>query len=623
MLGTFRAPLLRRLRTLLIASTVLLLAGAGGTPARAATNAEYLGVNLQPLMKDAGIAESRWNAFLTPLATGGLTVNRLDVNWKLAEAAAPVNGVHAYNWNAFPGTRDSIDYLMYAMASHGLRPSPTFTAPPSWAFGPATRLPDEQFQNFTDFVVAYAQRYGVNGAFWAEHPELPKLWPTEYEIWNEANSTNSWSGSPDAPSYARLLKLLYPQLKAAQPGSLVLASIGWPDFASYLDGLWVAGAGSSMDGIGFHPYAPTADAIIELAQKLRDKLGALGRGTMPIQITETGQPVAYSGPTPAHAYDGHVSDAARAATQSFAADALARSDCNVGQFLVYAVTGSETSKEIIGEGFMGVLRYADASPNVTGQALQRAALRWSQAVSSGSAFANGALMLCSGRPTADAALLPLELSLNRSGNTCVVGTVNYDGNPLEASALVLTTADGRKNTTAPDATGRSEVCIPNGPPVSFFDVHAEVAKAARSATYRCDVPVSRCSVIAAGPAAQGAKGAPGPTCTVSIATARPKKDRRGSRSRVKVRARLNCALVAKKAKAKFIVSTRSKRTGKERKVRSITLVNGKTVKFSIRTKIRKGDKLALLHKLPTTAKLKRTDKLPRLRLVVAFKTPQR
>lgn len=612
-LATFGRAVPARLTALLVALAASLICGLGAAPARAASSPEFLGVNLQPLMKDAGIAETRWDSFLKPLQNGGLTINRLDVNWKLVEPNPPTApGVHAYNWNATPNSRSSIDYLMWEMASHGLRPSPTFTAPPLWAYG-SSRLPDAQFQNFTDFVVAYATRYGVNGTFWAEHPELPKLWPTEYEIWNEANSTNSWTGAPDAPSYARLLKVLYPQFKAAQPASTVLASIGWPDAGGYLDGLWANGAGYSMDGIGYHPYAPTASAIIALTTGLRGKLLSLGRGDMPIMITETGQPVAYSGPTPAHAYDGNVTDAARAATQSFAADALARSDCGVGQFLVYAITGSETSKEIIGEGFMGVLRYADATPNVTGQALQRAALRWSQAVRSGTAFAGGTLALCSAGATPDAALLPLDLSIARTGNTCVVGTVGYDGNPLEGSSLVLTTVDGRRTSTSPDSTGRSEVCIPDGPAISSFDVRAEVPKTARSITYRCSVPVTNCGAVARGPA-----GATPPVCGVSMAAARPKRDKRGARSKIAVRAKLNCALVKKKTKATFIVSTKA-RTGKkkERRLRTVKLINGKTVKFTLHTKVRKGDRVYLLHKVA------KKDKLPRLRLALALKPVKR
>lgn len=467
---------------------VVAVLAAGPGVARAASTPEYLGVNMQPLVKDSTIAESRWPSFLQPLKDGGVKVARHDVNWFLAEPKAPVNGVHTYTWNT-GDNRNSIDYQMGMLAKYGIRAQPTFTGSPSWAYGPGSRLPDSQFQNFTDWAVAFIQRYGPNGQFWKEHPELPYLPTYDYEIWNEVNSIHFWTAKTDPPPYARLLQYLYPRVKAAQPDSYVLASIGWPDANAYLDAMWANGAGSSIDGIAFHPYAPTSNAIVGLTTSMRAKLTALGRGDIPIQITETGQPASYTGGAQ-YAYQGMPSDAARAANQMLSADALARSDCNVNQFLIYAITGSETDRETISEGYMGVLRYADGTPNITGQAMQRASLRWAQQLADGSALRNGRLALCSSGETNPAALLPLDLAPAKTGNTCVGGTVGYDGNPLEAATMVLNTPDGRMTRNDTDAYGKAEVCIKNGPPISYVDVWAEVPKTAISQVYRCSVPIT-------------------------------------------------------------------------------------------------------------------------------------
>lgn len=490
-------PPASRVRSALLAAFALVaVALAVPTAAQAASSPEYLGVNMQPLVKDSTIAESRWPSFLQPLQDGGVKVARHDINWFLAEPKAPVNGVHTYTWNT-GDNRNSIDFQMGMLARYGIRAQPTFTGSPGWAHANGSRLPDAQFQNFTDWAVAFVERYGPNGQFWKEHPELPYLPTYDYEIWNEVNSIHFWTAKTDPPPYARLLQYLYPRLKAAQPDGFVLASIGWPDANSYLDAMWANGAGNSIDGIAFHPYAPTSNAIVGLTTSMRAKLTALGRGDIPIQITETGQPASYTGPGAQFAYQGMPSDAARAANQMLSADALARSDCNVNQFLIYAITGSETDRENIGEGYMGVLRYADGSPNTTGLAMQRASLRWARQLADGSALKYGRLALCSAGETNPAALLPLELAPVKSGNTCVGGTVRYDGNPLEAATLVLSTPDGRVTRNDTDAFGKAEVCIKNGPEIQYVDVWSEVPKTAKSAVFRCSVPITGdCALLA-------------------------------------------------------------------------------------------------------------------------------
>ncbi len=505
-----RAPLQTLVTAVSAALAVFAATLAVGPPAIAAESPEYLGVNMQPLVKDATIAESRWPSFLQPLKDGGVKVARHDVNWFLAEPKAPVNGVHTYTWNT-GDHRNSIDFQMKMLALYGIRAQPTFTGSPGWAYAGGSRLPDEQFANFTDWAVAFAKRYGPNGDFWKENPGLPYLPTYDYEIWNEVNSVHFWTGKTDPPPYARLMQYLYPRLKAAQPDAYVLASIGWPDANAYLDAFWANGAGNSIDGIAFHPYAPTSNAIVGLTTSMRAKLGQLGRGDIPIQITETGQPASYTGPGAAHAYEGMPSDAARAANQMLSADALARSDCNVNQFLIYAITGSETDRETISEGYMGVLRYADGSPNTTGQAMQRASLRWAQQLANGTAFKHGRLALCSAGETPPAALLPLDLRPTKAGDTCVAGAVGYDGNPLEAATLVLITPDGRQTNNDTNAYGKAEVCIKNGPEIPHVDVWAQVPKTAKSRVYRCSVPITGdCAELLAKPAS------PPKTCTVNL-----------------------------------------------------------------------------------------------------------
>ncbi len=649
----------RPLRALLALLTAAVLLIAGAPSAQAASTAEYIGVNAQPLMKDATIEPSRWDSYYAQLEAGRMAVSRLQVSWHTTEVRAPTNGTHHYDWN-FNGSpsRDSVDYAIASFAKRGIRAAPLFAGVPSWASPKnAYRMTSAQYPDFAAFIAAFAKRYGPGGAFWAEHPELPQLPPYDYEIWTEANSTNFWTGKPEPAEYAAAMKVIKPALKAAQPNALLLASVGWQNINAYLDGFFANGGGDAIDGIGFHPYAPHAPAIIGLVTGLRTKLAALGKPGFPVMITETGQPVVMSGNGAASAGSGFVTDAARAATQSFAADALARSNCDVEQFLAYGITGSETNKEPIFEGYMGVFRHADGTPFLTGAALQRLSLRWADQVALGNP-AKDTIKLCGGI-TDDSKLLPLGLTLTRSGPTCVIGRVTYDGNPIEGARLEFQATGRNTYSQETNSYGRAEVCLTDGPPTQTFDVLGKVPNSARSAIFRCDLPVTACKEILPPPnppgsdptqtdsgngddgSGGGGGGTGGTLCncggnqrpvseikacqwTALLTAAKPVRLKTGAKSSIKATGRLACAGQPSKQKFRFVVAVRAKKAKgkkakkpKDVKVRTVTLLSNRTVKFTVTAKVKKGDKLVLLH---TVAK-KPKDILPRLRSEVSLKKP--
>jgi hypothetical protein len=600
----------------------LLAFAAAAVPARAALSPEYYGVNLQPLMKDPAITVDRWGSFLTQLQQGRMGVSRIDINWINVEPTAPtLAGGHTYHWNNAPGTKQSVDFLMAQTAMYGIRAVPTFTASPGWAQESAgNRLAASHYGDFADWVAAFAKRYGDGGAFWAENPGLPYRPVHDFEIWNEANSGNFWTGASNPPLYADLMKVVYPRLHAGDvPPLRVLLSIGWPDVATYLTAYWAAGGGPYTDGIAFHPYAPTAPDIIKLTADLRALLGNLGRPTLPILITESGQPATYNGVGVAHAYAGGVSDSARAATQVLGADAMGQSDCDIEQFLVYAVTGAEGGLSDFAnhtESLMGLLNYVDATPNATGGAFLTASRRWAANAAADPNQSKGRLALCSAGTTPPAALLPLNLSLKRTGNTCVVGTVGYDTHPLEAATLNMTTSDGRRGHNNTDAFGHAEACIPNGPEVNTVDVIANIPKVARSTTFRCSIPIaadSDCEDVGVGAGA----GALAKKCTwaVKLKAYTPKKLKRGTRSKITTKATLSCLSVKPKVKYKFTIALRKKGKKSEKTIGHVTLKNLRKVSFSVKVKVKKGDRLIL--------KRNASKGVPKIKSTYALKKPKR
>jgi polysaccharide biosynthesis protein PslG len=121
-----------------------------------------------------------------------------------------------------------------------------------------------------------------------------------YEMWNEWNTTtgNTHAGTPQ--DYVRLLRVVYPAVKAIDPSAVFIAgAIGGKDL-NWLSAMLSAGAMGSFDALSIHPYnfgqpVRTGDAW---AQDMLATEGVIHRYTsgrdLPLYITEMGWPT-YSG----------------------------------------------------------------------------------------------------------------------------------------------------------------------------------------------------------------------------------------------------------------------------------------------------------------------------------------
>lgn len=573
----------------LLLGPALLVAGVcssiAAPPARAALGPDYYGATIQPMF--GAVPSDRWPAFLTQMAGDGLREARFVAPWASVEQTAPEAGRHSYEWWA-------IDSLAVMLALRGLRMNPVLAVAPGWAAGTGTQIAPQRYADFAAFAGAFAARYGSRGTFWAAHPELPAQPVTNYEIWTEANSTNFWTGRRNATEYVNALKPMTPAIHTADPRGLVLASIGWQDYAPYLDAMYAAGAKGLIDGIGFHPYAPFAAAIIDLARGLRSTLVRDGDGALPIFLTETGQPRTPSGPGATTADSGLVSDEARAASQSLTGDALARSDCDVRNDILFGNVASETSREPISEGYMGIHRITDAQPNATGAAIRDAQARWR-------ADMRQPLVLCNQGVTPRESLLPLRLDLDHDYPTCVNGRTTYFGNSLEGSQLTLTTVDGRSFAQRTNAFGVARVCFPDGPPVTSFEVHSEVQNVAGSATYSCPTSGGPCTAAAL-PRAAGASS-PDQGAVLAATASKPKRCEylvalkifQRTRKRARLSAGMSCRDKAgHPGTLRFKVSTQRRGAPKKVMRRTLTLQGKQRRALTLRIRLRHGDKVFLI-----------------------------
>lgn len=592
---------MRRLRRFTLAAVFaalllgLLPGGAGATPPRP----DYYGANIQDLIKETFVSPSNWGTFIATMGADDLKTARMDALWTWAEPNPPVDGKHTYVWNNPSDEPNSLDHLVGLLAQSGVRMIAVLDSPPTWAAGSGTSLAPAYYGDFEAFSAAFAARYGVGGTFWQQNPQLPYLPVEQFEVWTEANSGNFWT-TVDPETYLQVLEPLSSAVHAVDPSAQILASIGWQNFQQYVTELYQDGAKGWINGIGFHPYAPDAPGVTLLTEQLRAIMTNFGDNS-PIFVTEIGQPDATSGPGAQFAYDGPVSDAARAATLSLAGDALAHSDCNVQSFDLYGLVASGTGLETYGQGYMSLFNYSSDTPNLTGAAIIAASQRWQAAPAQG-------LVLCGTGATPTKSLLPLGIQLTHTSPTCVSANVTYYGNPIESAELVLTTADGRVDPAGTDAFGNTQMCLQNGPLITTFNVYAELSSPlttaaltspniAISPTYACAVSVATptipCTLV----------GAPNPTSVVASRNCTlGAKLLAGTRQRTKLEAKLTCK-AGKAPSASARVYLERKGQHKERALASVALSKARWRKFSVSAHLNVGDHLIVEVPASTKANL--------------------
>ncbi|GAB1421978.1 hypothetical protein MASR2M15_21820 [Anaerolineales bacterium] len=198
-----------------------------------------------------------------------------------------------YNW-------EPVDRIVRHARNQGIKIIARTGFVPDWArpetddaFSTLNYLPEESYDDFKDFVVAFAERY--QGSI--DH----------LIIWNEPNLAFEWGyQNVDAQQYLKLLKTVYEPLKQANPQITILAGALAPTLEPrgstnglndlvYLEDLMQAGAGDYFDALAIHTYgftespeaAPAENTLnFRRAELLFDILNDYD--PKPIYITESG-----------------------------------------------------------------------------------------------------------------------------------------------------------------------------------------------------------------------------------------------------------------------------------------------------------------------------------------------
>ncbi|HEX6457702.1 MAG TPA: hypothetical protein VF032_02190 [Thermoleophilaceae bacterium] len=309
-----------------MAMLLCLATGLGAGSAHATSLDGFYGVNVQQVF---GGSPASWQPQLGAMAAGGLQLARIDARWSNIEPTPPSGGTHTYNWSMYDG-------IVQGMAQAGLRWYPIVAYSTSWSgsiAGDTTSVvAPAHVGDFAAFAAALARRYGRGGSFWATHPQLPKLPVTDYEIWNEENSTTFMHPQTSAPeAYADLYMAARGAIKAVDPqasvviGGLALGKEDVTDEARFIQRMYAhrPDLAGHVDGVGLHPYQQTLPDTYARLAKFRQALDQVAGTSVPIEITELGWATT------------SVSEADRATDLQALTEQLPRSDCNISRFLPY------------------------------------------------------------------------------------------------------------------------------------------------------------------------------------------------------------------------------------------------------------------------------------------------
>jgi hypothetical protein len=258
-----------------------MLGGCGGSgggdhePPSGAPRSFYGVISAEPL---PGASE------LVRMGDGRVGTLRINLAWGSVQAGPDAG----YDWSHY-------DDVIAGAAKNGIRVLATVYSSPSWT-EPSPEYPPlgDRLPQFEDFARAAVRRYGSDGSFWRNNPDIPKLPIVDWQLWNEPNSPLFWKPAPSADDYLELLHGFDSAVRGADPAAqIVLGGLfpkpkgGIPP-AQFLSVIYRGGGRDLFDAAAIHPYAATPEDAISSVELVRHAMTAAHDLAKPIWITEVG-----------------------------------------------------------------------------------------------------------------------------------------------------------------------------------------------------------------------------------------------------------------------------------------------------------------------------------------------
>ncbi|HZG48483.1 MAG TPA: hypothetical protein VEY90_03090 [Thermoleophilaceae bacterium] len=328
------------------------------------------------------------------------------VHWSHELAAAPAevqdaqfalmarSGVEAirtdFNWASnqqLPG--DPIDFSRFdrtvaGAAAHGIEVLPVVNEAPRWAraYPWREKSPPRDPGDFAAMLGELVERYGPNGSFWAEHPELPEWSIREWQIWNEPHLRSYWDAPERGPygylkAYGTLLRRSHRAIKSRDPRArVVLAGITQRAWEEIEEMYRVGRIKGAFDAAALQIFPQTVRRARIATQLFRAALNARGDRRKPIYITEISWP-ASRGRTPRVRWLAHETPRTMAAKLGEAYAVLARRRRTLGLERVYWFTwASQYGRGGSVFNYAGLQQYRDGkfTPQPALEAFRRRAI---------------------------------------------------------------------------------------------------------------------------------------------------------------------------------------------------------------------------------------------------------
>jgi hypothetical protein len=225
------------------------------------------------------------------MSLAGVKSVRLPLNWK--DIVPNANERFDVNWEWFDGS-------VRLAAEHRIRAFPFLWGTPEWLSPRLGGEPVEtarQRREWLRFLRDAVKRYGPDGTFWDENPELPRLPVRQWEVWNEENIV-TFSREPDPDTFARLIRISGGLIHRLDPGATVILGglFGRPlqvppniHSATFLAGVYeTPGIKRHFDGVALHPYVADAAAMESQIENLRSVMRFNHDAGAKLYVTEMG-----------------------------------------------------------------------------------------------------------------------------------------------------------------------------------------------------------------------------------------------------------------------------------------------------------------------------------------------
>lgn len=276
--------LFRRITLAACATAALAATAAVPAPAAAAVPPDFVGVVSADAFATPGAYRKNT---LVAQRSSGIGAIRQTFDWALIERRPG-----KYNLTF-------VDEYVADTARAGITVLPILFNPPKFHSSKPRRgakrgtYPPRRAESMAAFAQVLVLRYGPNGSFWAENPEVPQQPIRAWQIWNEPNLKVYWPSGPNAGQYTALLKVVARKIHDLDPQAEVVTAglpqsrIGIP-LKKYVRAMYRAGAASAFDTLAVNPYARDARGVVRFLNGVRSVMDANGDRTAGIRATELG-----------------------------------------------------------------------------------------------------------------------------------------------------------------------------------------------------------------------------------------------------------------------------------------------------------------------------------------------